>query len=349
MRERASGRPNMNPATEKESYLYEQLEKCKVKCKTCNRECVIPPGELGFCKTRENRSGRLFSLEYGLISSLSINPIEKKPFFHFFPGSNFLTVGSWSCTFTCPWCQNYEISKAAPKGKLNQSRIIAPERFVKMAKEYKCKGTSMSFSEPTTFLEYAIDVFRLAKGEGLYNTVVTNGYFTPEAAELLLESGADAFNIDIKGDEETYRKFCNADVEKVWRNVDEISKRAHVELTTLIIPEVNDDEDCIGEIADRIVREAGPEIPWHVSRYFSAYNFDAPPAPIERLEKACEIGKERGLHYVYIGNVPDHKYENTYCPRCGELLISREGLGVRENRIRKGKCPACRQNIPVLF
>jgi len=251
----ASNRPEGLPGTEKESCLYEKLEKGRVMCKTCPRGCVILPGEAGFCKARENRDGTLFSLEYGLISSLSVNPIEKKPLFHFYPGTNFLTVGSWSCTFTCPWCQNHEISKTGPKGKELQSRIIAPGELVKMAKRYKCKGMSMSFSEPTTFLEYALDVFELARDEGLYNTVITNGYFTPEAVELLLEKGADAFNIDIKGDRETYGKYCTADAEKVWRNAGKIKERAHLELTTLVIPEVNDDEDCIGGIAEKKRRE----------------------------------------------------------------------------------------------
>jgi len=218
-----------------------------------------------------------------------------------------------------------------------------------MAKRYKCKGMSMSFSEPTTFLEYALDVFELARDEGLYNTVITNGYFTPEAVELLLEKGADAFNIDIKGDRETYGKYCTADAEKVWRNVGKIKERAHLELTTLVIPEVNDDEDCIGGIAEKIVKEAGADTPWHISRYFPAYEFEMPAAPLARLERACEIGKEKGLRYIYIGNVPGHKYENTYCPSCGELLISRMGLIVPKNRLVDGKCPACRVNIPVLY
>lgn len=219
-----------------------------------------------------------------------------------------------------------------------------------MTKDNSCKGTSMSFSEPTTFLEYAVDVFEIAKEEGLANTVVTNGYFTYEAAVLLLEKGADAFNIDIKGDAETYREYCKADSEKVWRNVRTIKERgAHVELTTLVIPGVNDSEGCLCEIAGRIKKEVGPKTPWHVTRYFPAYMFDRPATPVSSLEKAYQIAKQEGLLYVYVGNVPGHKYENTYCPSCGKELIGRAGLTIYKNELSKNdKCPKCGEEIPII-
>ncbi|KPK77811.1 MAG: hypothetical protein AMJ79_02080 [Phycisphaerae bacterium SM23_30] len=332
----------------KEAYLYEKLPHNKVKCKTCWRECLISDGKLGFCRTRKNRNGTLYSLEYGLISSLSINPAEKKPFYHFYPGSMLITVGSWSCTFTCPWCQNHQISKHSPEDMESQSSIIYPERLVQMALDKHCRGTSMSFSEPATFLEYMVDVFALAKENDLCNTVVTNGYFTTEALDLLLENGAYAFNIDIKGDADTYQTYCRADVDKVWQNVKRIKeKNAHLELTTLVIPEVNDDDNCLQGIAEKIINEAGPETPWHVSRYFPAYQFDKPATPIDTLEKAYQLGKEKGLLYVYLGNVSGHPYENTYCPSCGEELISRCNLTVGKNILHHGKCPFCKTSIPV--
>jgi len=335
--------------TQKEAYLQKKLEDGKVRCLTCHRRCIIAPGKMGFCRTRENLSGTLYSLEYGLISSLSVNPIEKKPLFHFFPGTFFLTAGSWSCTFTCPWCQNYQISKAAPKNKTAQSQVMSPAEFVQTAKKYNCKGTSMSLSEPTTFLEYSLDVFKLARKENLYNTVITNGYFTSEALDLLLESGADAFNVDIKGSRETYEKYCKADVEKVWQNVIKIKQKAHLELTTLVIPGVNDDNECLVEIAQRIKSDVGADTPWHLSRYFPAYKFDVPATPIETLEKAHSIGKEQGLLYVYLGNVPGHKYENTYCPSCSEELIRRNVFAIIENKLGKDKkCPKCGEVIPVI-
>jgi len=336
--------------TQKEAYLYEKLEHDNVRCKTCNRECVISPGTTGFCKTRENKGGILYSLEYGLISSLSINPAEKKPFYHFYPGSVFLTVGSWSCIFTCPWCQNYDISKTPPGNKESRSKILSPYELVTIAKKNNCKGTSMSFSEPATFLEYAVDVFELAKREGLYNTVVTNGYFSSEAIDLLLEKGAHAFNVDIKGDTETYKQYCNADIEKVWQNVRTIKEKgAHIELTTLVIPGINDNESCLNEIAERIKKEVGPETPWHISRYFPAYKFDRPPTPLSSLEKAYLIGKERELLYIYVGNVLGHKYENTYCPDCGEELVSRTGFTIHKNKLGEDKrCPRCGKEIPFI-
>jgi pyruvate formate lyase activating enzyme len=331
----------------KEALLYDKLENKKVRCNTCNRRCIILPGKFGFCKTRKNKDGKLYTLEYGLLSSINVNPIEKKPFFHFWPGSDCMTVGSWSCTFTCSWCQNFDISKVEPDPK--NSIIMSPKELVDKTIENLCQGTSMSFSEPTTFLEFSIDVFKLAKKEGLYNTFVTNGYFTPEALKLLLKSGCDAFNIDIKGDREAVKKYCNADVEFVWQNSIETRKKgAWVELTTLVIPGVNDDEECLRGIARRIHDEVGDDTPWHVSRYYPCYKMNNPPTPVKTLEKAYKIGKNEGLKYVYVGNVPGH-LENTYCPSCGKLLIERFGFDVLSFNLTKDKkCPECGEKIPII-
>jgi len=331
----------------REALLYKKLTGKRVKCNTCYRGCVLKDGEVGFCRTRVNRGGRLFTLEYGLISSLSVNPIEKKPLFHFWPGSLCLTMGSWGCTFACPWCQNFEISKVAPN--LEYSIVMTPEEFVERTIKEKCQGTSMSFSEPTTFLEFAIDVFKLARKKGLYNTFITNGYFTLEALDALIKAGCDAFNIDIKGDRKAVLKYCKADVELVWQSAIEAKKKgAWVELTTLIIPTVNDDTKVLREIAKRIVDEMGPDTPWHISRYYPAYEFVQPPTPIQTLEKAFDIGKEEGLKYIYIGNVPGHA-ENTYCPACGELLIERYGFDVTKFNLQKGnRCPKCGEKIPII-
>jgi len=331
----------------KEALLYDKLENKKVRCNTCNRHCIIATGKLGFCKTRENRNGKLYTLEYGLLSSINVNPIEKKPLFHFWPGSDCLTVGSWSCTFTCPWCQNFDISKVDPN--LKNSIIMTPKALVDKTIENLCQGTSMSFSEPTTFLEFSIDVFKLAKKEGLYNTFITNGYFTPEALKLLLKSGCDAFNIDIKGDEKVVKKYCKADVELVWKNVIEASKKgAWVELTTLVIPNINDNEKCLKGVARRIHDEVGGNTPWHVSRYYPHHEMKNPPTPVKILEKAYKIGKKEGLKYIYVGNVPGH-LENTYCPGCGKLLIERYGFDVQSFNLTKDKkCPGCSEKIPII-
>ena len=331
----------------KEALLYDKLPKKRVRCNTCNRRCVIAPGKLGFCKTRKNIDGKLYTLEYGLISSISVNPIEKKPLFHFWPGSDCLTIGSWSCTFTCPWCQNFSISKVEPNEE--NSVILTPEQLVDMTIKRGCQGTSMSFSEPTTFLEFSLDVFKLAKKKGLYNTFITNGYFTQEALKLLLKAGCNAFNIDIKGDEEAVKKYCQANVEFVWQNAIKAKKKgAWVELTTLIIPGVNDDEECLREIARRIREEVGSDTPWHISRYYPHFEFTAPPTPVETLEKAFKIGKEEGLKFIYVGNVPGHK-ENTFCPNCGKLLIERFGFSVLSfNLTKNNRCPDCGEKIPII-
>ncbi len=332
----------------KEALLYDKLAKKKVRCNTCNRRCIIAPNKLGFCKTRENRNGKLYTLEYGLISSINVNPIEKKPLFHFWPGSDCLTIGSWSCTLVCPWCQNFGISKVPPDPK--NSMIMTPKELVEKTIENLCQGTSMSFSEPTTFLEYSIDVFKIAKKEGLYNTLITNGYFTAEALKLLLKAGCDAFNIDIKGDEEVVKKYCNADFEFIWKNAIQAKKKgAWIELTTLIIPSVNDDKECLRGIVKRIHDEVGDDTPWHISRYYPHYKFTAPPTPVETLEKAFKIGKEGGLKFIYVGNILGHKLENTYCPSCNKLLIKRFGFDVQSFNIKKDKkCPDCGEKIPIV-
>lgn len=332
----------------KEALLYDKLPNKKVRCNTCNRRCIIVPNKLSFCKTRENRKGKLYTLEYGLISSIAVNPIEKKPLFHFWPGSDCLTIGSWSCTLTCPWCQNYDISKVSPDPK--NSIMMTPKGLVDKTIENLCQGTSMSFSEPTTFLEYSIDVFKLAKKEGLYNTFITNGYFTPEALKLLLKAGCDAFNIDIKGDKEAVKKYCNADVEFVWQNIIEIKKKGGwVELTTLVIPGVNDDEEFLRGIVKKICDEVGDDTPWHISRYYPHYKFTSPPTPVETLERAFNIGKRSGLKFIYVGNVLGHKLENTYCPGCKKLLIKRFGFDVQYFNLTKDKkCPECGEKIPIV-
>lgn len=342
----------MNNQRTREALLYDKLGDGKVKCRTCERHCQIGSGELGFCKTRKNTDGKLYTLVYGEISSMSANPIEKKPFFHFWPGSKALTVGTWSCNFDCPWCQNYDISKSPQR--VGQGRYISPKVFMDLVKRHNCQGTSISFDEPTLLLEYSLDVFDLARREGYYNTYVTNGYMSTEALKLLIEHGLDAMNIDVKGDAEAVKEYCKADVEQVWRNA-RLAKQDDlwIELTTLVIPGVNDDEECLRSIARRIVTELGSDTPWHVTRYYPAYKFAStlyvPPTAVSSLEGAREIGMEEGLDYVYVGNVPGHPYENTHCPSCSRLLIGRYGFDVTRYEITQDKrCPNCQAEIPII-
>jgi pyruvate formate lyase activating enzyme len=297
-------------------------------------------GGQGWCRTRLNQSGKLYTLIYGVISSLSANPIEKKPFYHFYPGTRALTAGGWGCNFGCPWCQNWDISKWPPP---ETCQVMTPEEFVHQTRLQGCQGTSISFNEPTLSLEWSLEVFRLAKGQGLYNTYVTNGYMTARALGLLIDAGLDAMNVDLKGDAPTVKRYCKGiDVERVWERCRQaVTAGIHLEITTLVIPGINDDEDILRGIAQRIASELGPDVPWHVSAYFPAYRFSAPPTRVTSLERAWSIGKQAGLNYVYLGNVPGHPYDNTYCPHCDGLLIRRFGFSVVSSRLTGNRCPDC--------
>jgi pyruvate formate lyase activating enzyme len=284
------------------------------------------------------------TLSYGAASSLAVNPVEKKPFYHFYPGSLTLTVGSWSCNFGCPWCQNWDISKTPPPGR---GDYLSPERLVELTERKGCQGTSISFNEPTLSLEWSLDVFRLARKRGLYNTYVTNGYMTPEALSLLMDAGLDAMNVDVKGDAAAVKKFCKGiDVEKIWAACQAARSRGvHIEVTTLVIPGVNDSDVALRGIAQQIVTDLGADVPWHVTSYYPAYRFAAPPTSVRTLERAWQIGKDARLEFVYTGNVPGHRLDNTYCPGCGTLLIQRMGFDVLMNAVRDGRCPRCGRRI----
>ncbi len=327
----------------RDAMLQEKADR-KIRCNVCHRRCSIVDGGLGWCRTRKNQDGKLITLIYGAASSVAANPVEKKPFYHFWPGTGAFTAGSWSCNFGCSWCQNWNISKEPPP---TRGRFISPEQFVSMAEESGCVGTSISFNEPTLSLEWSLDVFRLARRRGLYNTFVTNGYMTPEALMMLIGSGLDAMNVDMKGDAGAVRHYCKGiDVEKVWE-VCRLARQygVHLEITTLVIPTMNDSDPILQSIAGHIVSDLGRDVPWHVSAYFPAYRFNAPPTPIRTLERAWKIGRDLGLEFVYAGNVPGHPLDNTYCPDCNMLLIQRTGFDVIVNHVGSGYCPKCGREI----
>ena len=333
--------------TIRQALLFEELSNKRVQCSLCERRCKIEPDALGFCKTRKNIKGKLYTLVYGDISSISANPIEKKPFYHFWPGSVALTIGTLGCNLTCPWCQNWHISKSPPNPKL--ANYINPEEFVAQTLREHCQGASISFNEPTVMFEYSLDVFKLVRAQGLYNTFVTNGYMTLEALRMLHDAGLDAMCIDVKGDAAAVRKYCGADVEVVWRNVREAKKFGiHVEVVNLIIPGVNDGEEQLRELAMHHLREAGKQTPLHFTAYYPAYKFDAPPTPLRTLEQAHDIARSEGIEFVYLGNVPGHQYENTYCPNCGEMLIKRFGLELVKINLKGNCCPRCGREIPIV-
>jgi pyruvate formate lyase activating enzyme len=316
----------------REALLFEQLSQQKVQCGVCNRRCVITPGKRGYCQARANIAGRLYVLTYGDISSMSANPIEKKPLHHVFPGTRALTIGSWGCNFECVWCQNWRISKRGPDPL--RCNYLAPHDFVDAISQHNCQGTSFSFNEPTTvFLEYSLDVMPRARDRGFYNTYVTNGYMTEESLRWLAAAGLDAMNIDIKGCHAAVRKYCGIDVKQVWQTAQQaLDFGIWVEITTLVIPGVNDSTRCLSSIAHQIYRELGAEVPWHVSAFHPAYRAEKyglnTPTPVSTLEQAHTLGKKAGLHNVYVGNVLGHPAEHSYCKTCNAQLIRRVGYDV---------------------
>ena len=329
--------------------MQKQHDNGMVECGVCERRCMISLGAIGFCKTRMNIQGELYTLVYGDISSMAANPIEKKPFFHFWPGSYALTVGTWSCNFTCPWCQNWDISKYEPHPR--DASYISPEKLVKATLVQHCQSTSISFNEPTLLLEYSLDLFPLARKQGLYNTYVSNGYMTLEALSMLRLAGMDAIKFDVKGDTEAVKRYCGADANIVWRNIREAKRLGmHVEVVVLVIPRVNDSDSSIREIVNLHLEKAGPNTPLHFTQFYPTYQMtDRNRTPVETLEKAHNIAREMGVRYVYTGNVPGHNYENTYCPNCQNLLIERYGFDiVRVSLTDEGRCPNCGEPQPII-
>ncbi len=332
----------------REAILYDKLANGKVRCGLCERRCTIEDGLRGYCKTRMNINGKLYTLVYGDLSALESRPIEIKPFFHYWPGSTALTFSTWSCNFNCIWCQNFHLSKVEPKPE--KARFVSPEKVVNMAIRNGNQGLCASFQEPTLLTEWNIEVFKLGSKMGLYCCYVSNGYMTLKALKLLKGAGMDGLKIDVKGDQEVYEKYCGgADVGKVWRNAEYAKKMdIHVEIVNLVVTGVNDDEECLRWIIEQHLKHVGPETPLHFTRYYPAYKFSNPPTRIETLEKAYRMAKKAGVMYPYIGNVPGHPYENTYCPSCGIPVIKRYGSYLVECKVtNEGKCPNCGWVIPI--
>jgi pyruvate formate lyase activating enzyme len=310
-----------------------------VVCQLCWRFCKLREGETGFCNARVNRGGKLHTLTYGNLSAVESRPVEIKPFFHFMPGTTSITFSTYSCNLTCPWCQNWYISKMPPP---ENREVVTPEKIVEIAIRNGDVSTCASFNEPILLFEYLLDVFSLAKKRGLKNTMVSNGYMTPMALKMLRDAGLDAINIDIKGGEEVYERYCNGKARFVWKIVEKALKIGlHVEIVNLLITDVNDNPEAIKEVIENHLKHAGTDVPIHFTRYHPAFMFEKPTTPIEKLEMAVEYAKKEGVRYAYMGNVPGHKYENTYCPRCGELLIRRYSYRILYNKIKNGKCYSC--------
>jgi pyruvate formate lyase activating enzyme len=334
----------------KEAMLYEAVDGKKVNCLLCNHRCRIANSRFGLCNVRENREGVLYTHAYGRAVAVHIDPIEKKPLYHFLPGSSSFSIGAAGCNFRCGFCQNWQISQITKKDEPDlRGYELAPEEIVAMAQEGKCRSISYTYTEPTIFFEYAYDTAKLARQRGLSNIFVTNGYMTSEALEVI-NTYLDACNVDLKSfREEFYRKICHGHLQPVLDSI-RLMKELDiwVEVTTLVIPYENDDEEELADIA-RFIAGIDPGIPWHISRFHPDYEFaDSVATPLETLQKAYSIGKREGLEFVYIGNVPGES-EDTACPHCQEQLIKRHGFLVEENRVKDSRCPSCGTRIAGVF
>ncbi len=334
----------------KQAYLYQLLDEKekKIECNLCSHRCKIAHEKRGICQVRENRDGVLYSLVYCQLVSRGVDPIEKKPLFHFQPGSRSYSIATVGCNFRCLHCQNWQISQYP---RLNQGKITgetwSPEAIVEEAVKTGSSSISYTYVEPTIFFETAYDTGKIARKHGIKNIFVSNGYMTPECNSLLTEF-LDGINIDLKAfSDRFYKEVCKARLKPVLDSIEQLHQAGiWVEVTTLIIPGWNDSEGELREIA-RFIKGVDPGIPWHVTAFHPTYKMmDRPPTPAATLRRAREIGLEEGLRFVYQGNIPGEGGENTFCPGCGTILIRRFGFSIQENRIsHDGKCPECGELI----
>jgi pyruvate formate lyase activating enzyme len=334
----------------KEALLYEKIEGLSVHCFLCNHHCRIKESESGFCGVRHNTDGQLFTGAYGELVAANIDPVEKKPLYHFLPGSRTFSIATAGCNFHCGFCQNWEISQALNRKNAGLSKMkILPGEIVDNAIKQHCRSISYTYTEPTIFYEYALDTAMHAKEDNLYNIMVTNGYMTLEALRMIAPY-IDACNVDLKSyNDNFYFKTCHGHLKPVLNSIHEMKNLGiWVEITTLIIPDQNDSEKELIDIASFIV-DLDSNIPWHVSRFHPDYHFmNSKATPLNTLDIAYYIGKKAGLKYIYKGNVLGNVTE-TICPKCGESLIRRNGFFVDMNRVQDSSCPSCGQVVAGVF
>jgi pyruvate formate lyase activating enzyme len=327
-----------------EAYLYEGSTEKQVRCALCSHRCPIKPGRRGICQVRENSDGVLHSLVYGNLIARHVDPIEKKPIFHLMPGSLSYSIATVGCNFKCRFCQNSDIAlMPSDQGGRITGWPARPDDIVTDALKTGCKSISYTYTEPTVYFEFAFETAKIAHQKGLKNIFVTNGYMTREALEMITPF-LDAANVDLKAySDEFYKNFCKARLEPVKETLKNMKGLGIlVEVTTLLIPGLNDGSEELESLAGFIARELGPETPWHISRFHPDYCLtDRPPTPLDTLIKARGIGQKAGLRYVYMGNVPGQGGEDTLCHQCGKTLIERWGFTVAANRVKDGACPTC--------
>jgi pyruvate formate lyase activating enzyme len=319
-----------------------------VRCNACAHRCVLRPSRVGLCGVRQNRGGRLATLVYGAAIAAHAEPIEKKPLYHVLPGSDAFSIATRGCSFHCDWCQNWEMAQGHREGIIPASRWLPPDAVIREAQAAGARSVAYTYVEPTVFLEYALDTMALAREAGLRNVFVTNGYQTPEALALLAPL-LDAANVDLKSfRDRAYRRSVGARVQPVLDAIVEMRRLGiWVEVTTLVVPGLNDSDDELAAIARWLVSVLGPDVPWHVSRFYGAHRMlDVPSTPATTLRRAAELGRAAGLRYVYVGNAPEVGGEATICPGCGTAVIERRDFRFVARRMVGDRCATCGRRIP---
>ena len=336
--------------TPRRAGFWEPADGSNADCHLCAHRCRISDGKRGICGVRENRGGVLYSLIYGAVIAEQVDPIEKKPLYHFMPGTTSYSVATPGCNFRCGFCQNYVISQAQGGPGKFSTIYVEPSRIVSGAIDAKCASIAYTYTEPTIYMEYALDIARLAKEAGLKNVFVTNGYESPEAVEAMTGL-IDAANVDLKSfSDEFYKSQCGARLEPVLDTIRAMHAAGiHVEITTLLVTGQNDSEEELEKIA-AFIAGISPDIAWHISRFHPNHKaLDSSPTPLGTLERAAQIGETKGLNYIYVGNVRDTERMNTYCPECGKVVLRRAIMALMGDNLKDGACAACGAKLPIVF
>lgn len=335
----------------KEASFYTRIGE-KIQCQLCNHFCLILDNHVGTCQVRKNIKGKLYSIVYGLPVAMNVDPIEKKPLYHFLPDSITYSIGTFGCNLVCANCQNFDISQINKiEEKIKNQSQVPPEKVVQEAIYNGCKSISYTYNEPTIFTEYAIDIMKLAHKNRLKNVWVSNGFMSDQCLDAIFPY-LDAINVDLKSlDQHFYESNCGASLEPILKNLEIIKQeQIHLEITTLVIPKLNDDASILKNLADFIAMKLGNDTPWHISRFSPEISWklqELEPTSDELIYESYDLGKQSGLQYVYVGNIPGDQKENTYCPKCKELAIRRLGYHI-ERMDNSGRCPSCDASLDII-
>ncbi len=333
----------------KEARHYKKLEALRVECQLCPRRCQVADQERGYCGVRENRGGTYYTLVHSRSCTYNVDPIEKKPLFHFLPGTDAFSIATAGCNMECKFCQNWNISQYRPEQI--QSIYLPPERLLEGCRQSGAKSLAFTYSEPVVFYEYMFDAAAAAKPAGIHPVMISNGYIEPKAMEELAPQ-LSGVKIDLKAfTEKFYGETCSAELKPVLQTLEQLKQLGlWFEIVVLIVPTLNDDEQEIKQMTAWIAEKLGVEVPVHFSRYHPTYKIqNIPPTPTRTMEHAHQIAKQQGLQYVYLGNVPGHPAESTYCPKCGGVVVGRYGYHITANNLKDGKCKECAHVIPGVW